>query len=75
MRHPTEEHLCADLAKRYERQAKAVDLVAGALHDIEQQRFSTPQAPLAWTDCIDADEHREEALSVIKALAGRDLGA
>jgi hypothetical protein len=52
-------HVCKDIRKRHERQAKAVELVVGVL----------AQYGLRQVDAREAI-----ALDIIKALAGRDLG-
>lgn len=52
-------HLCADLRKRLDRQEKAISLVRDVL------LRTIPQA----------SNYDEAATEVVKALAGRDLGA
>ena len=55
------EHLCADLAKRYERQKAAVELVREILGRYRVRiRFPAVQEQIA--------------LDIVKALSGRDLG-
>lgn len=63
------EHLCADIRKRYERNAKAVALVA----EILGRHFGTPAA-LAHEKADEDVLHLIAAYEIVKALAGRDLG-
>lgn len=58
-------HLCADLKKRYERQAKAVSLVKEILRKhVYDDEYGTYR-----------DEYYDEvAIEIVKALSGRDLG-
>lgn len=59
---PDPPHLCKDLAKRLERQQKAIAMVTDIL-------------VMAGTDDSDPIEaHREVAERIVEALAGRDLG-
>ena len=58
-----EPHLCKDLRERYERQAKATDLIAEVLdrHITYREGF------------LDHDK-RAIARDILKAISGRDLG-
>lgn len=55
-------HLCSDIRKRHERQAKAVELVS----EIIRQRIPGRAVIDGWVD--------DFALDIVKALSGRDLG-
>lgn len=60
-----EGHLCKDLAKRYERQAKAVDLIMPILQELVDDTGGV------WLD----EEHLQNyALEIIKAIGARDNG-
>lgn len=58
-----EPHLCKDVKKRYERQAKAVAIVNDILMDnfYDEENYSNGYYELV-------------AVAIVKALSGRDLG-
>lgn len=62
---PDPPHVCADLAARYERQAKAVAAVKAILVAAAPPGYGM-QPGIEW--------HDDTALAIVEALAGRDLG-
>lgn len=60
-------HLCADLKKRYERQAKAVKIVSDILRDnLNLTDEGGYDYPNEYYDVV--------SIAIIKALSNRDLG-